>query len=85
MIGKTISHYKTLEELGEGGMGMVYKAQDTKSSRLVAIKSLPQNLTAVSVAEERSTDETIPVWNSPVASTSTGFRLVILCRRERWC
>ena len=86
MIGKTISRYKTLEELGEGGMGMVYKAQDTKSSRLVAIKSLPQNLTAVSVAEERSTGETIPVWNFPAGPTSAGFRLGILCRQGRlWC
>ena len=91
MIGQTISHYKILEKLGEGGMGIVYKAQDTTLDRFVAIKFLHQHLIRDEDSKHRFIQEakTASALNHPnigviyeIDETSDGETFIVMAYYE---
>ena len=71
MIGKTLGHYRIEEQIGEGGMGVVYKALDTRLERHVALKVLPAGTLADETARKRFRQEALALskLNHPNIST----------------
>ncbi len=83
MVGTTISHYKVLEKIGEGGMGEVYRATDTKLNRDVALKILPERFASDGQRMGRFKREAQVLASLSHANIGTELRMLGLPRP--WC
>ncbi len=79
MIGRTFSHYRIVEKLGEGGMGEVFLAEDTSLDRKVAIKFLSEFLERDEIARKRFLREAKPstTWSRATISTANASRTTV--------
>jgi len=82
VIGQTISHYRILEKLGEGGMGQVFRATDTKLNRDVALKVLPEAFAADRERMARFSRESQVLASLNVSSDSSLSGALVLSKRR---
>ena len=82
MIGNTLSHYKIIEKLGQGGQGEVYLAEDSRLDRKVALKILPQHLSERAELRERFEREARAVSSLNHPHICTLYDLLVLYRAK---